>query len=53
MSTGTRLEYGLGDGNGQQIVFARLDDIELIDEQRECSLDAGIDNDALANRLDS
>ena len=34
-----RLKDGLGDGNRQQIVFAWLDGIELINEKRECSLD--------------
>src|SRR6478609_2612027 len=51
VASNARFEDGLGDGDRQQIVFARFDRVEFLDEQRERPLDPGVDDDALPNRV--
>jgi hypothetical protein len=46
------LEDGFGDWDREQIVFAWLDGVELVDEEFKRSLDARVDDDALAYWFD-
>jgi hypothetical protein len=47
----TRLKYGFRDRDREQIVFPGFDGVESVDEERECSLNTSVDDDALPDRL--
>jgi hypothetical protein len=47
-----RLEDRFGNRDPQQVVFTGLDYIESFGEQRESTLDTGVDDNALTDRFD-
>jgi hypothetical protein len=47
---GARLEDGLLDVDGQHVVLARLDPVEVVDEDAERALERGLDHDRELDR---